>query len=105
MKLQLSPRAIEEYNQAVDYSIEHFGVNVARKFVKELKDIWHLLADNPYMGAVEPALIDEKYNYRYWVIHPYKMIYYVDVPAATIYIVTFFDTRQNQEKLPDVIGI
>lgn len=103
MRLKLSPQAIVEYDQALDYTIEHFGKKVANDFVAEMKKIRHLLSDNPYMGALKLTLEDNPRNYRYVLIHPYKMIYYVDKSDETIYVVTFFNTWQQPDKLLEVI--
>lgn len=103
MELKLSPQAIEEYDKAVDYTIEHFGMKTARDFVTEIKRTLHLLSDNPHLGVSELALAHEAKDFRYLVIHPYKLIYYVDKSVETIYVVTLFNTWQDPEKLLKVI--
>ena len=103
MKLEFTSNARKRQIQIILYCVETFGNKVARRFVSEMEHLLRLLLNNPYMGALEPALINEKKDYRYWVIHPYKMIYYVDEFTETIYIVTFFDTRQDPAKLPATV--
>lgn len=103
MKIELTFNAHKRQEEITRYSIEHFGMQVTRRFVSNIEHIIHLLANNPYMGSVEPLLAGRKENYRYLLVESYKIVYYVNIPTETIYIVTFFDTRRNPDKLATIL--
>ena len=60
-----------------------------------------LLASNPYMGKIEPLLINRKgHEYRSLVIHEhFKLIYYIDLSQNILYIVDLWDTRREPSRL------
>lgn len=103
MKIELTSNARKRQEEIIRYSIEHFGINVAQRFVGKIEHSLHLLADNPQMGATEPLLAHRKENYRYLLVYPYKIVYYINMPTDTVYVITFFDTRRNPEHLPVII--
>lgn len=103
MNIELTPKAKKRQFEIILYSKEHFGINITLHFIEKIEHTISLLINNPYMGTIEPLLAHRKEGFRYIPIHPYKMIYYIDESDETIYIVTFFNTWQQPDKLLEVI--
>lgn len=81
------------------YYLEKASEVIAKKLVRGIINETQSLKKNPFIGQVEPLLIDRIETYRYLVIKNYKIIYSVDKSKNLIKIADVFDTRQNPEKL------
>lgn len=64
-----------------------------------IKDAQRLI-DNPFIGQHEALLSDRPQGFRYLVSGNYKIIYWID--DEKIRIASFFDTRQNPEKMKSI---
>lgn len=75
-----------------------FGERVASKLLEGFQRYMELLSQNPYMGPVEPLLLNRPGGYRGLCIHKhYKVIYRVE--GNMIYVVDIWDTRQEPKRL------
>lgn len=99
MKIEWSPKAQRRATEALEYCLKEFGNRVTDRFAEELERKALQLSNNPDMGPIEPLLHQEETIFRYLLVKPYKLIYYVDRENETIYIVTLFHTLQAPQKL------
>ena len=77
-----------------------FGERVAAQAYCQTKQHALLLANNPYMGPLEPLLAGRRRAYRSLVVHEhFKLIYYVDEKKSVLYIVDIWDTRREPSAL------
>ena len=76
------------------------GQKTTRCFYQSVKDFERLLMSFPYMGKIEPELKGNLYEYRSFVVHEhFKMIYRLDAIQDVIYIIRFWDVRQEPQSL------
>lgn len=101
MKYQWRKQAETQMAKEVRYCQQHFGARVAMRFIESVDKQVKLLGLQPYMGKIEPLLIDRKrHQYRSLVIHEhFKLIHYIDQPNDTLYIADLWDTRREPSRL------
>lgn len=101
MQIKWSKRAIRTLDKVLAFGIELFGARRTILFYNKVKACEPLLASNPYMGKIEPLLINRKlHQYRSFVIHEhFKLIYYIDLSQNILYIVDLWDTRREPSRL------
>ena len=79
-----------------------FGPKAADNMSRRIEYCAELLALNPHMGKVEPELSCKEYEYRSFVVHEhFKMIYRLDIERNVIYVVHFWDTRREPQRLKE----
>jgi len=79
--------------------------NIAIHIFSEFKKTINNLKLFPYIGSVEPELIEYSYVYRYLLIkNKYKIIYSVDDKNNKIQIITIWDCRKNPTKMKNEIN-
>lgn len=93
------PIAAEQFEYAIVYTADHRGPTYAERTRAKVLEATRKLSSFPKMGAAEPLLSDYPQNYRYWVVWSYKIIYRFDKEQNKIFIVRFFHTSQNPDKL------
>lgn len=100
MQVKWKKRAEDEVRAVIAYGAEHFGERVAIAFYQKIKLWAECLAVHPNLGFREPLLENRTYLYRSLVVHKhYKLIYYVDAEADTLYIADLWDMRREPSKL------
>ena len=100
MRIEWSKLAVTRFDKAVNHGRVVFGIKVAKRFYQRIKHCEVLLGLNPCMGKVEPLLVGRAYEYRSLVVHEhFKMIYRVDDVRDIIYIIDFWDVRQEPQML------
>ncbi len=78
------------------YIQKEFGVQRRLKFTEQVRKTESLLLDNPHSGKTDPLFTERTYLYRSVVINGLsKLVYRVD--GESIYVVAFWDTRQEPE--------
>ena len=79
---------------------QDFGRMSRDNFLAKVNEVRMLLADNPYLGPVEPLLADRMQTYRSVVVAKLnKMVYYVEDDDKIIYVVAFWDCREEPATL------
>lgn len=110
MKIIWLPLAVQQRKRASAYGRRVFGKAAAKRFLEKVLHLNDLLADNPRLGAVEEQLSGgvhklPSYVYRSIVVtHNYKLIYRIDEPANSLYVVALWDCRTNPVRLYDEVG-
>ncbi len=100
MRVSLTPHARDRLRKIYEYYKDKKIEKVGRKIRTKVLQKTMKLKEFPYMGSMEPNLVDSEFEYRYLVEGNYKVIYRV-VPDLDLVIVNdIFDTRQN----PDIMG-
>ena len=85
---------------AAVYIQNHFGKRFREKFVGSVRQTEHALRLNPYLGKLEPLLMNRVREYRSIVVGTLnKIIYYVD--SDVIYIADFWDVRREPKTLAE----
>ncbi|MBR4265328.1 MAG: type II toxin-antitoxin system RelE/ParE family toxin [Bacteroidales bacterium] len=103
MKVIWSVNAQKQLNDIAYYIQEEFSRNRKLKFLREVKDNEKLISTHPFVGKIEPLLIDRSISYRSFVINNVnKIVYYVE--DKRIVIVAFWDARQEPQKLVNQIN-
>lgn len=94
MKVIWHPRAKAAKRVIADYIRWRFGTDRKDVFMEEVRQTTKLLRLNPNLGSIDPLFSDRPIANRSVIINGLsKMVYYVD--GETIYIVAFWDTRQE----------
>ena len=86
-------------NEIFEIYAESVGIQTSKKFIKNLKKRIELLTSNPYIGKI----FGNKNEYRYLIYHFYLIIYKVHEKQSIIRIILIFDTRQNPNKLNELL--
>ena len=98
MQLQFTKLARTEYLRIVSVFAEFAGVRSAGNFIDRVKEKGEALLKHPFIGHLETLLSNRQRDYRAISINKnYRMIYYVS--NDTIWIVDFWDRRNNPAKL------
>jgi len=93
-------QAEEALVNAAVYIQNHFGKRFREKFVGSVRQTEHALRLNPYLGKLEPLLMNRVREYRSIVVGTLnKIIYYVD--SDVIYIADFWDVRREPKALAE----
>ena len=96
MKVKWTEYAVWRRDQVADYIRWHFGVKYRVIFMQEVRKTTQLLRRSPNIGIIEPLFNDRQGSYRSIIINGLsKMVYRID--DDVIYIVAFWDTRQEPE--------
>lgn len=97
MKVIWLEQADEALSQTAAYIASEFGWNAMERFMAEVDQVGLLLADNPYMGPVEPLLVNRTSNYRSIVVGNLNKIVY-RINNNRIEIADFWDTRREPKR-------
>lgn len=93
-------QAEEALIDAAVYIQNHFGKRFREKFVGSVRQTEYALRLNPYLGKLEPLLMNRVREYRSIVVGTLnKIIYYVD--SDIIYIADFWDVRREPKTLAE----
>ena len=90
----LTPLAIANYEQIVDYLISDWSTAVADNFIDRFESVCMLLSDNP---EIFPFISKDK-RVQKCVLTKHNVIYFKET-SNSIKILTIFDTRQDPDKL------
>lgn len=100
MKIKWEEVAKTELRKQIAYCLREFGRFTTLRFRERIDKLQTLLSAFPRMGKIEPQLSDKKCEYRSFVVHEhFKMIYRLDEERDIIYIIHFWDTRQEPQNL------
>ena len=99
MRIVIIDRADAQVQATADHIKEDFGRKAEQKFKAKFREAIRLLADNPYLGPVEPLLAERAQCYRSVVVGGLnKMVYYIE-EEKIIFVVAFWDCRQEPATL------
>ena len=79
------------------------SAKVASKLIEGIIDHTIELEKQPYIGQREELLLKRPQEFRYLVFKSYKIIYWINEPKNRIDIAHVFDTRQNPDKIEQMI--
>ena len=100
MRIVIIDRADAQVQATADHIKEDFGRKAEQKFKAKFREAIRLLADNPYLGPVEPLLAERAKSYRSVVVGSLnKMVYYIEEDEKVIYVVAFWDCRREPATL------
>jgi plasmid stabilization system protein ParE len=88
-----SKRADKKFEKIIDYLNENFGEIVTRSFIRKIYDFLDILSEFPELGSIE----NRKKEIRGFTIVKNINIFY-RIENETIYLLDFFDNRQNPKK-------
>lgn len=86
-------RALEKFDEIVDYFEKNFSQKVAFGFVKKVFDRLDILSKYPEIGRKSK----KKKNIRFHRIDKHIDLYY-RIDGKNLIVVYIFDTRQNPDK-------
>jgi plasmid stabilization system protein ParE len=97
----LTPEVVSDIESSVDYLIENYGPNAAKKFRVTIKNLRELLETFPYASHV----YDESLDVRYISMPNYPFALYVRVVDHDLQVIAFaFESeRQDPGLLRDLI--
>ena len=99
MRIVIIDRADAQVQATADHIKEDFGRKAEQKFKAKFREAIRLLADNPYLGPIEPLLAERTQTYRSVVVGKLnKMVYYIEEDTV-IYVVAFWDCRREPDTL------
>lgn len=103
-KIVITSVAERAYFDLLNYIFEHYAIVRANEIAIELIDFPQILKLQPYIGAIEPLLLNRNEEYRYLVynrtnLETVKIIYYVDDLTKTVYITDFFPCEMAPSKV------
>ena len=89
-------KASNRFNNIIEYLQSEWGDKVTQNFVIKTYQIIEILAQNPEIGTIE----NQEKQIRAFVITKHNTIFY-RVDDNKLFILTFFDNRQNPNKRSD----
>lgn len=98
MKVEWTSQAKSAVRKTIKYVEDNFGKRSALSLAKELVLCEQYLANNPYIGKIEPLLDGRAVTYRCLIVRRLnKIIYRIDNECVTI--VDFWNLRRSPENL------
>jgi plasmid stabilization system protein ParE len=94
MKVVVTKTALKNFHQIVDYLVEKWGKTVGNHFERRSKSFLELLADFPELGTE----VNSEKKIRAFQLTKQTRVYY-RIKQDRILILTFFDVRQDPNKL------
>ncbi|KOP35716.1 type II toxin-antitoxin system RelE/ParE family toxin [Flavobacterium sp. WLB] len=92
-KIIVSPIALKNIEEAVEYYISKVSKKVALGFLNDYKKVYKALQINPFC-----QFHDNNYRYIPFKKFPYIAFFIVDELSKTIFLNAIFHTSQNPEK-------
>lgn len=102
LKILWSITAAKRLDDIFNYYEFAAGNIVAKRIVSKILSDINYLSKQPFIGQVEPLLINRKITYRYLLTGNFKTIYSVDEINNRVKIADIFDTRQNPQKIESI---
>lgn len=100
MRVVQTDSAKQQILDTARYIRREFGKKSKESFLQKVRETRRLLADNPYLGPVEPLLAERAQSYRSVVVGSLnKMVYYIEEDEKVIYVVAFWDCRREPDTL------
>ena len=97
MRIEITDRADAQVQATAEYIKEEFGRRAEQKFKAKFREVIRLLADNPYLGPIEPLLADLPQTYRSVVVAKVNKIVY-RIVYDRIEIADLWDCRREPNK-------
>jgi toxin ParE1/3/4 len=94
-KIIVSPIAINNVNDAVDYYFAMANKKVALAFLKDYKKTYKALQINPFY-----QFHDNNYRFLPFEKFPYIAFFIVDETSKTVFLNAIFHTSQNPDNYP-----
>jgi len=94
----LTPIAENDLEQIFIYLIADWGFEVANDFSERLENVKHLLSENP---GIFPYYIRDR-QIQKCVVTKHNVLYFQEAPTS-IRVLTIFDTRQDPNKLKEIL--
>ena len=98
MKVFWFHKARLAFIKTAKYVAKEFGDRVAKDLFDEVGILNKYLADNPYMGKIEPLLADRSVEYHCLLVKRLNKIIY-RIENDGVYVVDFWNLRQDPNKL------
>jgi plasmid stabilization system protein ParE len=99
MEVVWSKKAVSRIKEIWDY-YKTKSKNAALMLVNDIDVAGNSLSKFPLMAAIEPSLSEMTKTYRALVVrNNYKIIYFINERNNTVYIVTVWDCRQDNQRL------
>lgn len=93
-KIIVSPIAIKNIDDAVNYYSEEVSKKVALDFLNDYKKTYKDLQKNPFY-----PFHDSNYRYLPFKKFPFIAFFLVDEPSKTVFLNAVFNTHQNPDKI------
>lgn len=94
-KIIVSPIALKNIEEAVEYYIFKASKKIALDFLNDYKKIYRTLQINPFY-----QFHDTNYRFLAFKKFPYIAFFIVDELSKTVFLNAVFHTSQNPEKYP-----
>ena len=102
MRVVQSDFAKRQILNTARYIRREFGKKSKESFLQKVRETRRLLADNPYLGPIEPLLADLPQTYRSVVLgNLNKMVYHIE--DNLIKVDDFWDCRREPKALADEV--
>ena len=93
-KIIVSPIALKNIDNAVEYYIEQASKKVALAFLDDYQKVYKALQKNPFY-----QFHDSNYRYLPFKKFPYIAFFILDEPTKTVFLNAVFNTHQNPDKI------
>lgn len=88
----------------IDYALSEFGRKAVKNWYKYILRIEGRMSIQPESFPLEPLLADRKRRYRSAILMKnFKLIFFYDENADTVYIDTIWDMRMHPDKLKNTV--
>ncbi len=96
MKIKWTSRAKTDFNKVLEYLDENWGMKEVEAFIDQTDDILTKIAENPQMFIESTK---KKSVYKGFITKHNSLFYSVKHRRKEIILLTFWDNRQNPNKL------
>jgi plasmid stabilization system protein ParE len=94
----LTPIAEDDYEIVINYLTNNWGFSVVDNFENRFEKVMSILAED----AGRFAFVDKAKNMQKCILTKHNILYFIET-EQTIQIITVFDTRQDPQKLTNLI--
>ncbi len=93
LKIVWSKRADKKFDKIIEYLNEDFSEGITKSFVRKVYDFLDILSEFPEIGSIENR---ERGIRGFTIVKNINVFYRVE--DKTIFLLDFFDNRQNPKK-------
>lgn len=96
-KIIVSPIALKNIDNAVEYYTKQASKKVALAFLDDYQKVYKALQKNPFY-----QFHDSNYRYLPFKKFPYIAFFIVDEPSKIVFLNAVFNTHQNPDKIENL---
>ena len=99
-EVKITPRAQQRFEDILDYLIEKYSFEVAKKVGDRIIQAIYSLEKAPHRGAIAKGIISKNHIvYRRILAGLYRIIYFIEEDSQKVFVVEIHHSKQGDARL------